>query len=180
MAQCARIGVAVTDLYPRFSIAGSIGVEGQNLGELFQSGSFNGFIGPGFRWNVLNYGRLESNVEAQEALFQQLAYDYQESVIQAQREVEDAVIGLEKAQEQVRALVRGVESARDAVQTGSIQYRGGLVDFNRVFLLQTELVVQQDQLAVARGDRALNLIAIYRALGGGWQIRLPDEALPQG
>ena len=91
-AQSARIGVAVSDLYPHFSVLGTIGVEAEQFGDLFKSGSMIGEISPGFRWDILNYGRLVNNVRVQDARFQELAYAYQDQVLIAGQEAEDAIV----------------------------------------------------------------------------------------
>jgi outer membrane protein TolC len=171
-AQSARIGVAVSDLFPHFSVLGTIGVEAEQFGDLFESGSMIGEISPGFRWDILNYGRLVNNVRVQDARFQQLAYAYQDQVLNAGREVEDAIVTFLRSQEQAQHLAASVDAAARTVEITNEQYNQGAVDFTPVFLFQEQLTEQQDQLAVAQGDIALGLIAVYRALGGGWQIRL--------
>jgi NodT family efflux transporter outer membrane factor (OMF) lipoprotein len=171
-AQSARIGVAMSDLYPHFSVLGTIGVEAEQFGDLFKSGSMIGEISPGFRWDILNYGRLVNNVRVQDARFQQLAYAYQNQVLEAGREVEDAIVTFLRSQEQARHLAASVDAAARTVEITNEQYSQGAVDFTPVFLFQEQLTEQQDFLAVAQGDIALGLIAVYRALGGGWQIRL--------
>lgn len=171
-AQSARIGVAMSDLYPHFSVLGTIGIEAEQFGDLFKSGSMIGEISPGFRWDILNYGRLVNNVRVQDARFQQLAYAYQNQVLEAGREAEDAIVTFLRSQEQAQHLAASVDAAARTVQITNDQYAEGAVDFTPVFLFQEQLTDQQDQLAVAQGDIALGLIAVYRALGGGWQIRL--------
>lgn len=171
-AQSARIGVAVSDLFPHFSVLGTIGVEAEQFGDLFKSGSMIGEISPGFRWDILNYGRLVNNVRVQDARFQQLAYAYQNQVLDAGREVEDAIVLFLRSQEQALHLGASVDAAARTVEITSEQYNEGLVDFTAVYLFQTTLTEQQDELAVAQGDIALGLIDVYRSLGGGWQIRL--------
>lgn len=175
-AQSARIGVAVSDLYPHFSVLGTIGIEAEQFGDLFSSGSMIGEISPGVRWDILNYGRLVSNVRVQDARFQQLAYAYQNQVLEAGREVEDAMVVFLRSQEQAQHLAASVQAAARTVEITNEQYGQGLVDFTPVFLFQEQLTDQQDQLAVSQGDIALGLIAVYRALGGGWQIRLGGTA----
>jgi len=175
-AQSARIGIAVSDLYPRFSIVGTIGVDAVEFNELFTSRSFAGAISPGFRWNILNYGRLRNNIRVQEARFDQLAVAYQNTVLAANREVEDAIASYLREQERAAALRGSADAAKRSVDLALIQYRDGAIDFNRVFSLQTFLVTQQDQLAESRGAVTTSLIAIYKALGGGWEIRC--RALP--
>jgi outer membrane protein TolC len=171
-AQSARIGVAMSDLYPHFSVLGTIGVEAEQFGDLFKSGSMIGEISPGFRWDILNYGRLVNNVRVQDARFQQLAYAYQNQVLEAGREVEDAIVTFLRSQEQAQHLAASVDAAARTVEITNEQYSQGAVDFTPVFLFQEQLTEQQDFLAVAQGDIALGLIAVYRTLGGGWQIRL--------
>jgi NodT family efflux transporter outer membrane factor (OMF) lipoprotein len=172
-AQSARIGVAVSDLYPHISLIGVIGVEAAQFSDLFHTpGSMIGEIGPGVRWDILNYGRLVNNVRVQDARLQALAYDYQDRVLNAGREVEDAMVVFLRSQEQTVHLDASVAAAARTVEITKEQYSQGEVDFTPVFLFESILTQQQDQLAVSRGDIALGLIAVYRALGGGWQIRL--------
>lgn len=171
-AQSALIGVAVADLFPTFSISGSINYQATKFSRLFSSGSNAGFIAPGFNWNILNYGRIVNGIRAQDARFQQAAVNYQQTVLGANAEVENAIIGFLTAQEQVRALQYSVTATQRSVELSMTQYREGLIDFNRVFNLQSALVQQQDDLATAQASVALNLVRIYKTLGGGWQIRL--------
>jgi outer membrane protein TolC len=177
-AQSARIGVAMSDLYPHFSVLGTIGVEAENFGDLFKSGSMIGEISPGFRWDILNYGRLVNNVRVQDARFQELAYAYQDQVLVAGQEAEDAIISFLKSQEQARHLAASVIAAGRTVEITNEQYNQGAIDFTSVFVFQENLTDQQDEFAIAQGDIALSLIAVYRALGGGWQIRLGGGETP--
>jgi NodT family efflux transporter outer membrane factor (OMF) lipoprotein len=174
-AQSARIGVAVSDLFPHFSVLGTIGVEAEQFGDLFKSGSMIGEISPGFRWDILNYGRLVNNVRVQDARFQQLAYAYQNQVLDAGREVEDAIVFLLQSQARTRHLGASVTAASRTVEIVNDQYNEGLVDFTAVFVFQENLTDSQDAWAQAQGDIALGLIAVYRSLGGGWQIRLGGD-----
>jgi NodT family efflux transporter outer membrane factor (OMF) lipoprotein len=171
-AQSARIGVAVSDLYPHFSVLGTIGIEAEQFGDLFKSGSMIGEISPGFRWDILNYGRLVNNVRVQDARFQVLAYEYQNQVLVAGQEVEDGIVAFLRSQEQAQHLRESVGAAERTVVITNEQYNQGAVDFTPVFVFQQNLTEQQDAFAVAQGNIAQSLIAVYRALGGGWQIRL--------
>jgi NodT family efflux transporter outer membrane factor (OMF) lipoprotein len=175
-AQSARIGVAMSDLYPHFTVLGTIGVEAEDFDDLFRSGSMIGEISPGFRWDILNYGRLINNVRVQDALFQELAYAYQDQVLIAGREAEDAIVAFLKSQEQTEHLAASVTAATRTVEITNDQYSEGAIDFTAVFVFQENLTESQDQLAVAQGDIALSLIEVYRALGGGWQIRLGESS----
>ncbi|MBN2216779.1 MAG: efflux transporter outer membrane subunit [Pirellulales bacterium] len=175
-AQSAMIGVATSELYPHFSINGTIYLDASRFEDLFDANSFAGNVGPSFQWNLLNYGRLANNIRVQESRFQQLAVQYQNTVLQANAEAENALVAFLKSQQQVRSIAESAEAARQSVQLVMSQYQEGIVDFNRVFNVQQFLTQQQDQLAVVEGSVAQNLIQLYRALGGGWQIRLNPAA----
>jgi NodT family efflux transporter outer membrane factor (OMF) lipoprotein len=177
-AQSALIGVAESELYPHFSITGNIYFDALKFEDLFDAKSLAGSVGPSFNWNILNYGRLANNILVQEARFQQLAVQYQNTVLQANAEAEDAIVQFLKSQQQVRSLAESARAAGESVDLVWSQYREGAVDFNRVFNVQQFLTQQQDQLAVAQGIVAKSLIQLYKALGGGWQIRLSSPAPP--
>jgi NodT family efflux transporter outer membrane factor (OMF) lipoprotein len=170
-AQSAQIGVAEADLYPTIAINGTIGLEAQNISKLFESSSFFGTIMPDLRWNILNYGRIVNNVRLQAVRVQELIAAYQNRTLMAAQEVETSLRGFLRSREQAEELAASVKAAADATGIGTQQYRAGTIDFNRVFNLETTQVQQQDQLAVAQGNIALNLIAVYRSLGGGWELR---------
>ncbi len=169
--QSAQIGVAEADLYPTFAVNGTIGFESADLSKLFESRSFVGTIMPTFRWNILNYGRILNNVRLQEARTNEFIAAYQNRVLSAAREVQTALRGFLRSQEQAADLARSVTAAAAATQLGLGQYKAGTVPFNTVFNLETTQVQQQDAAAVAQGNIALNLINVYRGLGGGWELR---------
>lgn len=173
-AQSALIGVATADLFPAFSILGAIDWRANDFDDLFSSAAAGGFVAPGFNWKILQYGRLRNNIVAQDARFQELAILYQQAVLEANKEVEDAIIGYLTAQRRIVVLEEGVQAAERSVDIALTQY-GEIgrekISFNRVATLQSTLTQQQDQLAVARADAVLSLVRIYKALGGGWQIR---------
>jgi outer membrane protein TolC len=175
----AEIGVAVSDLYPHFSIDGSFSWTANEVPELFSGQSFGGIIGPSFRWDILNYGRLRNNINRQEARFQQAAFAYQQTVLKANKEVEQALVAFLKSQERAHELGLAVDATRKSVDLAVIQYREGAIDFERIFNLQNVLVRQQIDQARARAEISLALIEVYRALRGGWQVRLGGP-MPQG
>jgi len=175
-AQSAQIGVAEADLYPQIGVTGFIGYVADDLRHLFDQKSFTSFILPSFQWKILNYGRIVNNVRAQDARLQEKILQYQKTVLTAGSEVEDALEAFLQYQVQAQSLKESVEAADRSVQLVMAQYKAGRVDFNRVFTTQTVLVNQQDQLAVARGNIAVSLIAAYRALGGGWQFFEADAS----
>ncbi|MFV1966634.1 MAG: efflux transporter outer membrane subunit [Pirellulaceae bacterium] len=170
-AQCAQIGIAESELYPQISISGAALVEAENFSRLFDVRSIAGFLGPNFRWNIFNYGRIRNNVDVQDARFQQLVLQYQETVLRAHEEVENGINAYLREQERIVLLKESVEATARALELATLKYDQGLVDFQRVIDSQRLLVQQQDALARTRGDVALHLIAVFKALGGGWQIR---------
>jgi NodT family efflux transporter outer membrane factor (OMF) lipoprotein len=175
-AQSAEIGVAISALYPQISIGGGLGWEAENFKDLFGGKAFQGVVGPSFNWAILNYGRLLSNIRAQDAQFQQLVADYQNTVLKAGEDVEDGLVTFLRARKRAEDQLVSVKSQEDALKEAIAQYKGGLVDYNRVVLLQEKLVDRQQVLAEAQGQIALGLIQVYRALGGGWQIRTNPDA----
>lgn len=180
-AQSAQIGVAASDLYPHITLNGTIGVSAEKFGDLFDSPrSLVGAAGPAFRWDVLNYGRLLSNVRVQDARFQQLAYAYQQTVLDAGREAEDGITSFLRNQERLKSLKACADAAQRARNITFDQYSQGLVDFTAVFIAEAELSTRQDQMAASQGDVALSLISLYRAIGGGWEIRLMNPSATAG
>jgi NodT family efflux transporter outer membrane factor (OMF) lipoprotein len=179
-AQSAQIGVAEADLYPTIYINGTLGLEAQDLTRFFETTSFFGNITPNFRWNILNYGRIMNNVHLQQARTQELIATYQNQVLTAAQQVQTALRSFLRTREQTESLARSVTAAVAATEVGVRQYRTGTVPFNTVFNLETTQVLQQDNLAVAQGNIALNLINVYRALGGGWELRTQKENCAAG
>ncbi len=181
-AQSAQIGVSITDLYPRFSLVGSVGFRTSDssetsftmdsgLGDLFDSDSAAGFLGPFFSWNIFNYGRIKNNIRVQDARFQQLLINYQNTVLTALAETENAIVAYLRSHEQAKFLGESVKAAQRSVQLSLIQYREGTTDFDRVLSTLTQQVQQQDAFVSTSGTIATNLVAMYKALGGGWQVR---------
>jgi NodT family efflux transporter outer membrane factor (OMF) lipoprotein len=171
-AQSARIGIAETDLYPAISITGNFGYSAQDISQLLTGDAFNGRIGPSFRWNIFNYGRLCSRIELEDARFKELVTTYQDTVLRAAEEVENGLVGFLKEQQRLKFLTDSVDAAEKAVRIAIAQYKGGTVDFNRVAVLAQDLVNRQVAQAGSLGDIGQNLVRVYRALGGGWEIRL--------
>ncbi len=193
--QSALIGVAKADLYPHFSLLGSINLRasdaaltfasagGSELSDLFNAKSFQYFIGPSLSWDIFNYGRITNQVRVEDARFQQLIADYRNTVLNAAREAEDTTIAFLKSQEQSNELQQTYEAARRSTELSLYQYQEGLVDYQRVLDSQRNLLVSQELLTRVSGDIATNLIALYKAMGGGWETRqekdFVDEPIKQ-
>ena len=186
-AQSAQIGVAAADLYPRFSLAGSVGFRSsdadlagltgdRSLGDLFDADSAAGFIGPFFSWNILNYGRIRNNIRVQDARFQQLLVAYRNTVLSALAETENAIVAHLKFNDQARYLSESVTAAESSVELSLVQYREGKTQFNRVIDALNFLFRQQDALTTTTGDVATSLIAMYKSLGGGYQVAEEHDA----
>jgi len=176
MAQNARIGLAKADLYPSFSLTGSIGLTSttagdSDFGDLFGSDAFSWSIGPSFVWPFLNYGRIKNNVRVQDARLQQALVAYRETVLQAAREAEDAMASLIGSRQQHAILEQSVKSALRSNELSVLRYSEGYSDYERVLNAQQALFREQQRYIGNRGDMVRNLVALYKALGGGWENR---------
>lgn len=169
--QSARIGIAEAEFYPHIAITGSIGVQTQNFSNLFDSKSLVGQIGPGFNWNVLNYGRIKNNVIAQDARFQQAVLTYRDTVLRANEEVENGIVGFLHEQDRVASLTMSTTAASRSVEIATKQYEKGTIDYQPLLDSERVLTQQQDTLTESRGLVGIHLVAIYKALGGGWQAQ---------
>ena len=118
---------------------------------------------------MFDHGRLTNAVLVQDARFQQLYEQYQDAVLRAAREVDDAAVGFAKTGEQIALLADSVKAAQRSLDIATLQYREGLTDFERVLDSQRTFFSQQDLLVTSRGNLTQSLIALYKAMGGGWE-----------
>ncbi len=169
--QTALIGVATGDLFPRFSLTGSFGFDSQQGGHLIDMNSRYWSIGPAFRWNVFDAGKIRNNIRAQEARTQQALARYERRVLGAFEDVESAAINYAREQERLAALRRGTQANQRAVELSNQLYSRGLTDFFSVLDSQRQLFQNQDLEVQSERNVAANLIALYKALGGGWDTR---------
>jgi len=183
-AQSAQIGFAKADLFPHFSLFGTLGfqtsdyTDGSEFSDLFDQDSFTYNAGAGFNWDIFNYGRITNQVRVEDARFQELAVNYEDTVLRAAQEVEDAMVGFLQSQKAVFFLADAVKASKRSVDLSLIQYREGLVDYQRVLDTQRDLTTQQDNLVFTAGSVGLNLVSMYKALGGGWEIRGDKDFIP--
>ena len=177
-AQAELIGIAESDLYPAISVGGSINWQARSFPDLFRGESFAGSVGPSFQWNVLNYGRIVNRVRFQDARFQELVAAYQNQVLVANEEAENGIVTFLQAQRRTELLAESMRASKTARDVAFAQYEAGAAgaDFNRYATLEQSLIVQQDGWAQAQGQIAQGLIQVYRALGGGWEIRLAGDS----
>jgi len=182
MAQNAQVGLAESNLYPSFSLTGTVGLTAagntdttrtgnSGFGELFSGDSLTYAIGPSFVWPFLNYGRIRNSVRVQDARLQQSLIAYREAVLQAAREVEDALVALEGAVEQDKLLALTVEYAQRSVDVAQVRFNEGFADYQRVLDAQQSLFTQQGRYVSNHSSIVSSFIALYLALGGGWELR---------
>ncbi len=182
-SQSAMIGATKAELYPAFSLSGTFGFLSTNVGSSELSNAFDwksriASFGPAVVWNFFNYGQITNQVRAQDAAFQQAILSYQNTVLQAQQEVEDGLASFLGSQDTVALLSEAAAAAHRSVDLASTQYRAGATSYTTVLTAQQTLLAQQDQLAVTQGSVAQGLISLYRALGGGWETRAGQEFVP--
>jgi NodT family efflux transporter outer membrane factor (OMF) lipoprotein len=182
-AQCARIGVAKAELYPSFSLFGTIGLQTSTVAgttpSLFSTNSIFYTAGPRINFPFFNYGRLTNAVRVEDARFQQLLVAYRDTVLKAAQEVEDGLAGFLDAQEALAFQQGAVKAAARAVELSFVMYREGAADYQRVLDAERSLLEQQNAVAQTSSSVATNLIAVYKALGGGWELREGQPIVPE-
>ncbi len=168
-AQTARIGGATANLYPKFTLLGSIGLESLDSSDFLSAGSGFWSFGPSISWKIFDAGYIRRNIEVQTVLQKQYLIKYQNTVLSALREIENALTSY--AQEQLRRheLKIAVAAAEQAADLAMERYTAGLIRFTDVLDAQRYLLSFQDQLASSEGTVTTNFISLYKALGGGWQ-----------
>ena len=167
-ARSARIGVATSQLYPKLTLTGSIGLEALSGSNLFNRGSATYGAGPAFSWNLFNGGAIRRNIDVETARREEALIHYKASILQALEEVENALTAYAREQLRRESLEEGAVAAGRAVDIARDQYRAGLTDFQNVLEAQRSLFGLQDQLAQSREAVTQDLVSLYKALGGGW------------
>ncbi|HEY6130465.1 MAG TPA: TolC family protein [Halioglobus sp.] len=175
-AQSALIGVSAAELYPSIGLVGTVGLSANSLE--WSERATDWVVGPTLLWNVFDWGRLENRVLVEDARFQQLYEQYQGTVLRAARELDDAAVSFAQGRVQIDILRDSVQAARRSNDIATIQYREGLVDFQRVLDSQRSLFSQQERLVNAQGAVTQSLIAVYKAVGGGWQTVRSQPVVP--
>jgi NodT family efflux transporter outer membrane factor (OMF) lipoprotein len=174
-AQTARIGVATAELYPKFSLLGSIGLEALSLGELFSTGARTYGAGPRVTWAIFDAGRIRRNIEVQNALQETALLQYEAAILTALEDVENSLVAYAKEQVRREFLTEASQASQRAVDLARSRYLSGLTDFQSVLDAQRSLLALKDQLAESEGQVTSNLIMLYKALGGGWTCMAPDR-----
>ena len=177
-AQTARIGVATADLYPKFRLLGTIGLESISAGDFFKYSSRAWGFGPSVSWNIFDGGAIRQNIKVQTARQEQALIQYESAVLGALEEVENVLVAYAKEQQRRESLIKAEAAAQRATLLAQDQYQAGLVDFNNVLDAQRSLLILQDEKARSEGSVTSNLVRLYKALGGGWTSVQPaaDQA----
>ncbi len=168
-AATAQIGVAVSDFFPKFSLTGSVNWQSNLLSTWWTNSSRSFSVGPAMTWPIFQGGTIASNVRLQEALREQAFITYQKTVLGAFQDVENALIAFTKEQQHRQAINEAVVANRRAVDLSLQLYAEGLTDFLNVLNAQRSLYASEDALVQSERSIATDLIALYKALGGGWK-----------
>jgi NodT family efflux transporter outer membrane factor (OMF) lipoprotein len=179
-AECERIGMRKSELYPQFSLFGSLGYAASDSGDLFDDDSKKGAYGVGLKWNILLYTVIMDAARLQDAQYQEALYAYQETVLRAAKEVDDGSAALRAAQRRTASLDEALVAEERAVTLSLEMYERGEVDLWRVLDAQRTIVRLHEAESESRGAQAIHAIALYKALGGGWEnvdeAKILDEA----
>jgi multidrug efflux system outer membrane protein len=165
----AEIGVATADLYPKFSLSGAFGVQSISASDWFSAPSRFWSIGPTIRWPVFDAGRIRANIEVRNARQEQALTVYEKTVLTAFEDVENALVSYAKEQVRYRSLMDAVVANRRALAMADELYKNGLIDFLNVLDSQRALYSAESDVTQSEAAMATNLVALYKALGGGWE-----------
>jgi outer membrane protein, multidrug efflux system len=168
-AATAQVGAATADLYPKFSLTGTVGLQSISASDWFTRGSRFWSVGPTITWPVFDAGRIRANIEIRNAQQEQALTQYEKSVLSAFQDVETSLVNYANEQARYRSLTDAVAANRRAVAMANELYIRGLNDFLNVLDTQRSLYVTENDLAQSQATMATNLVALYKALGGGWE-----------
>jgi len=173
-AETYRVGVAQAELYPKFTLSGTIGLESLSPSSLFNADSMTFGLGPGVKWNLFAGGRIRQEIEVQNAVQEQALIQYERTILTALEDVENAITAY--AQEQLRhhSLKAASQSASRAAKLAASRYEAGDTDYLNVLDAQRTLLGTEEQQAISEGQIASNLIRLYKSLGGGWTPEAPE------
>ncbi len=166
-AQTARVGIATVALLPNFFVNGSFAYAATS-GQVLESGNRTWSVGPIFSWNLFDGGRVRNAIRVEDARTEQAVLAYEQTILNALRDVEDSMIGYVQERRREEILQRSVAAAQESVRLVRVLYKSGLTDFQNVLDSERSLFGQEDLLAASQGELTQNVISIYRSLGGGW------------
>jgi NodT family efflux transporter outer membrane factor (OMF) lipoprotein len=177
-AQTARIGVAVADLYPKFSLTGSFSGQSNVFGEILNNAGQMWSFGPSVQWPIFQGGRIRANIEVQNARQEQALLAFEQTVNRALEDVENALVGYAKEQVYRESLKKAVAANERAVKLANERYVRGLEGFLNVLQAQQELFETEDMLVQSDSMVLVNLVSLYKALGGGWDPEAAEASSP--
>jgi multidrug efflux system outer membrane protein len=169
-ASTARIGVATADLFPRVTLTGSLGPQAPTIPGLFQSGAAAYTFGPSIRWAALDLGKVEARIRAAGARAEADLQTYEQTVLLALEETENALVEFGRQRARRDQLVEAVQASEQAASLADARYQGGATDFLTTLDAQRTVLSLQIQLAESRTRTMTALVALYKALGGGWEV----------
>ena len=184
IAQSEAIGATQANLYPSFSLVGNFVFASNNIGtnslnQLLNWGNRSLAVGPSFNWSILNYGQITNSVRAQDAVFQQALLNYLNLVLKAQQEVQDNITQFIEYKKSEEYLNTADASAIKSTRLAIIRYQEGESDFTPVLDAERQELRVQTSLTQVQGEIPKALVALYQALGGGWQIRNHNDIVPE-
>lgn len=183
IAQCEEIGAIKAQLYPAFTLSGSFGYSSSNSGnsstkDIFQWANHTYSIGPSLNIPIFNYGQITNQVRTQDAIFQQSILNYQNIVLNAQKEVQDGIFSYVESEKTLKSMTAANDAALQTLQLTIARYEAGQVDYLDVLNVEETQLGVQSALVNAQSNVPQGAISLYRALGGGWQIRQGRDVVP--
>jgi NodT family efflux transporter outer membrane factor (OMF) lipoprotein len=184
ITQSEAIGATKANLFPSFSLGGSFyfagnTIYGSTISEMFNWSNRNSVAGPGLNWPILNYGQITNMVRTQDAVFQEKLLNYMNAILVAQKEVQDSMTAYIETKKAVKSYAEAVRAAKKATSLTLIQYREGETGYTSVLYAQQQQLYTQMEWVKAEADVPKALVSLYRALGGGWQIRSDHDVIPE-
>lgn len=171
-AQTAQIGVAESDLYPRFALFGNFALQSVKSSDFIDASSRTYSLGPSFSWQIFSAGRIRSAINAEEARTEQALSNYEGTILRAVEEVESGMAAVANSRDRIEILGRAVAASSETVTLVLSNYEGGLVDFQRVLDAERTKFTTEDEEAVTRGQIAKDYVVLYKALGGGSEVEV--------
>jgi len=175
-SKSALIGVEITNLLPAFTLAGTFGSAGSTVGSQQLTNIFNwqntlASAATGLTMPVFNYGRLVNQVRVADAVFQQAILNYQNTVLEAQKEVENGLSAYYQGRKSMEFLKQAVIASKESVRLAMVRYKEGQTDYTTVLTAEQQQLSVEDSCVIAQGETVLGIVSTYRSLGGGWELR---------
>ncbi len=172
------MGVAVADLFPKVVFNAGIGIAGSTPNSLVSSGSVNYGVGPSITWPAFNIGRVKARIRASEARTDEALARYQQTVLVAIEEVETSLVAFDRARVRRERLLEAAQASERAADLARVRFEGGLADFLQVLEAERTRLQAQEAVAQNLGETTSSLVAVYKALGGGWTQQPPIAGVP--